>query len=846
MTWVAVGIGAAVGASAGAIAGSQKGGDDVWKGALLGGALGAAGGAPFGGAAAAEAALPAVVPEAAGIIGAEGAALTPAAAESLAFTGSSVGSTVAPAASTGIASAAPAAAPATTGGMGTLANLTPAETASITAQANANTAAGAGPWVAQEPVQMVTPPAQTSSSLSANRGLFSVPEVTVQTTPSVAPEITGNANWNLGTVGQAESQPGAYLSDKQAGQSLFDRTKDWLGEMNPFQAGILGFTALGLSGALNRNNDQSFGGSTVTPAGYPLSPDFKPSRYQPTRSYADGGIASADRQGGMYPQSQMDRTQFAVPSQMPISREVVGADYDATINPYTGDMPRFARGGNTKAQEFAAMTEAASAPQESPPAWLRHELVDPMSAGVYVDTDVDTRDQNAQTAAQTRMSKLASKYGIAARKQPAEETQRNMADGGITSLGGYAHGGNARLLSGPGDGMSDDIPATIADKQPARLADGEFVVPADVVSGLGNGSTEAGAKKLHQMMDKVRVDRTGTKKQGKQIKAEKYIPGMADGGIASYADGGGVFDPSWYLQQNPDVAANSDYARNPYSHYVEFGQAEGRIPFQGASAGQDASLEAAASKPKQSFGTDNNYWKSGAGNIKYDPYTLANRPSASEPQFYGNIYRGSAPDYSTPGYTLTGGNLGRWSNVAGEAQRAAQPASFNQQVTQSYLQNLGRAPDTTGFNRYMQSGLNAPTIASGMRASNEYGQVNPNADMSANRADYLTGLYNQYLGRNPEQGGLDYWRSQLATQDPTAIAQGIKNSPEAQVRQDYLDFLGREPESAGLNAWTSAISSGQMTPEQVKNAVMTSEEAKARQSKPAEEKKRGGGILAIR
>ena len=97
-----------------------------------------------------------------------------------------------------------------------------------------------------------------------------------------------------------------------------------------------------------------------------------------------------------------------------------------------------------------------------------------------------------------------------------------LASGGIASLGSYSDGG--RLLKGPGDGMSDGIPATISNKQPARLADGEFVVPADVVSGLGNGSTDAGAKHLYGMMDKVRQARTGTKKQGKQINPHKYMP----------------------------------------------------------------------------------------------------------------------------------------------------------------------------------------------------------------------------------------------------------------------------------------------------------------------------------
>jgi hypothetical protein len=106
--------------------------------------------------------------------------------------------------------------------------------------------------------------------------------------------------------------------------------------------------------------------------------------------------------------------------------------------------------------------------------------------------------------------------------------QMKMASGGIAGyakggdLGSYSDGG--RMLKGPGDGMSDDIPAKIGKHQPARLADGEFVVPADVVSHLGNGSTDAGAKHLYAMMDKVRKARTGRKAQGKQIKPEKYMP----------------------------------------------------------------------------------------------------------------------------------------------------------------------------------------------------------------------------------------------------------------------------------------------------------------------------------
>jgi hypothetical protein len=106
------------------------------------------------------------------------------------------------------------------------------------------------------------------------------------------------------------------------------------------------------------------------------------------------------------------------------------------------------------------------------------------------------------------------------RFDPAAQEYQALATGG--HLGGYSDGG--RMLKGPGDGMSDDIPGVIGNKQPARLADGEFVVPADVVSHLGNGSTDAGAKRLYAMMDEVRKARTGNKKQGKKIKAEKYLP----------------------------------------------------------------------------------------------------------------------------------------------------------------------------------------------------------------------------------------------------------------------------------------------------------------------------------
>jgi hypothetical protein len=92
------------------------------------------------------------------------------------------------------------------------------------------------------------------------------------------------------------------------------------------------------------------------------------------------------------------------------------------------------------------------------------------------------------------------------------------ATGGITALA------KGRYLGGATDGMADKIPARIDGKQEARLSHGEFVIPADVVSHLGNGNSEAGAERLYSMMDRLRKARTGTTKQGKQVNPDKFMP----------------------------------------------------------------------------------------------------------------------------------------------------------------------------------------------------------------------------------------------------------------------------------------------------------------------------------
>lgn len=154
------------------------------------------------------------------------------------------------------------------------------------------------------------------------------------------------------------------------------------------------------------------------------------------------------------------------------------------------------------------------------------------------DYDPNTQRYTRVPVGTRQRDTLAPTTPMMAAGGPVEEmSQRNqamtmMADGGqmfarggMSHLGDYSDGG--RLLKGPGDGVSDSIPATIANKRPARLADGEFVVPARIVSELGNGSTEAGARKLYAMMDRIQQARgktTGRNRVAVNSRAEKLLP----------------------------------------------------------------------------------------------------------------------------------------------------------------------------------------------------------------------------------------------------------------------------------------------------------------------------------
>lgn len=128
------------------------------------------------------------------------------------------------------------------------------------------------------------------------------------------------------------------------------------------------------------------------------------------------------------------------------------------------------------------------------------------------EADVAAAQQaTAEQAKQLEAANKSSSYSYPIRTQKA-------AAGGVMGLA------KGRYLNGPTDGMADKIQTTIAGEDPAALSHGEFVIPADVVSHLGNGNSEAGAQRLYDMMERIRKARTGNPKQGKQINPDRYLP----------------------------------------------------------------------------------------------------------------------------------------------------------------------------------------------------------------------------------------------------------------------------------------------------------------------------------
>jgi len=323
--------------------------------------------------------------------------------------------------------------------------------------------------------------------------------------------------------------PEGYRFNPETGDALKTATQAPSGTVNPTSAyqgyGPIGRTLTaslpGIGGAMGEKPDQVPGLEPYSSQST-LSPDFQgftPERPNPyyraqyTRYAAGGGLMDAyqaggpvermsqmntamNPQGGLYPMGMIDKTQYATPTQRPVSAEMI-----SEAPAYERSSPMLmAGGGDTRKKKRASLTAERTInsldPYNAALAQLNNARYGANMSGI-----------GALNPSMTSLGELPITAG---------------AKGGIADLGGFSDGG--RMLKGPGDGMSDSIPATIANKRPARLADGEFVVPADVVSHLGNGSTDAGARKLYIMMDKIRKARTGKKKQAPAVNTGRFMP----------------------------------------------------------------------------------------------------------------------------------------------------------------------------------------------------------------------------------------------------------------------------------------------------------------------------------
>lgn len=142
----------------------------------------------------------------------------------------------------------------------------------------------------------------------------------------------------------------------------------------------------------------------------------------------------------------------------------------------------------------------------------------PGSGGQRYFTQTQFVPRAAEPATPMSAEGLAALNAVNPAREVVQQPVQQMAAGGIATLK------KGKYLDGASDGMADKVPANIDGVQEARLSDGEFVIPADVVSHLGNGNSDAGAKVLKGMMSRVRKARTGNDKQGKEIDPKKFIP----------------------------------------------------------------------------------------------------------------------------------------------------------------------------------------------------------------------------------------------------------------------------------------------------------------------------------
>jgi hypothetical protein len=255
------------------------------------------------------------------------------------------------------------------------------------------------------------------------------------------------------------------------------------------------FVQMGLDMAQQTQQAQQAQQAQVPRAGIPVAP----TQMQPQQAFAEGGLASGMSGEG-------------------VLKNVYGAGVGKSVAPGVGNVMF----GDGKHEDFMQQVQQQAQQQ------VQQQLITEAQRKAMLQKQAQMQ-QYAQTAQPRSQVINTTNDGMGNLNSAVQPTQMAAAGGMMKdNLGGYSHGGIAGLTRGPGDGVSDSIPAQIGDsgKQPARLADGEFVIPARIVSELGNGSTEAGAKSLQAMVDRVQKRRSKTVGKGKVAVDSKARKGL--------------------------------------------------------------------------------------------------------------------------------------------------------------------------------------------------------------------------------------------------------------------------------------------------------------------------------
>jgi hypothetical protein len=389
----------------------------------------------------------------------------------------------------------------------------------------------------------VSPPAAPAPGVPSLPNVSTTPPVDQAAASKAYYETAANQASNELNRGIAQKVGEQYTAGGDPLTSGFDKAMNYA-QKNPLT------TAGGLYSLSKFTDNKPSGGEKSKGSNF-RHEDFNAPMMNPLLYGANGGIMSSYADGGpveqmsnmnaiggneMYPMANIPRLEYANPvQQRPVSENIMTMGGDTPTDPYTGQL-KFAKGGTTDDDNGMTRFRKQLAKQEAEREALGESLYSHARAKVedrgIVSRPLSESSTDPYTASINRMKKAHQVAGIKMQEMPKLNMPESFsvteaAGGGIMrgDLGGYSDGG--RLLKGPGDGVSDSIPAVIGNKQPARLADGEFVVPARIVSELGNGSTEAGARKLYAMMERIQKGRKKSVGKGKvavNSKAAKHLP----------------------------------------------------------------------------------------------------------------------------------------------------------------------------------------------------------------------------------------------------------------------------------------------------------------------------------